>query len=131
MWTIQTEDGNTTVGIDEQHGDGDDDDAGSDISLHTMYNKVIYAEGLFLNLDWLRGGVPVAAEIMTGRAQFDGRRFYRENSGWNPRSELAFAGRTGTTEESGVREGGLVKTTPPHQDGQRQKIRGYMRGPRY
>ena len=45
------------------------------------------------------------------------------------RSELAFTGRTGTTAELAVREGGLVKTIPPHQDGQRQKKSGVREGP--
>ena len=30
--------------------------------------------------------------------------------GWNPQGELAFTGRTETTSELGVREGGLVTT---------------------
>ena len=82
-----------------------------------MNNKGIYAEGLFLNLDRPRGGDPVAAEIMAGRELVGGRGSYRGHSVWNPRSELAVAGRTGTTAESGLRKGGLVKTIPPHQDG--------------
>ena len=113
---FQTEYGNTTVGISKQHGDGEDNDAGSEISLLLLYDKGIYADGLFLNLDRLRGGVPVAAEIMAGRARVSGRGSYRGHSGWNPRSELAFAFRMGTTAESGVCKGGLVKTIPPHQD---------------
>ena len=34
-----------------------------------MNNKIILDEGLFLNLDWLRGSVPVSAEIMSGPAR--------------------------------------------------------------
>ena len=71
-------------------------------------------EGRVVNLDCPRGGVPVASEIMTGRAQVVGRGSYRVHSGWNLRSELAFSGITGAA-ESGVRKGGLVKTMPPHQ----------------
>ena len=48
---IQTEAGNATVGSVKRHGDGDDDNAGSDISLLTLYSKGIHDEGLFLNLD--------------------------------------------------------------------------------
>ena len=58
---IQTDSGNATVGSRDRHGDGDDDDAGSNISLLPMNYKGIYSEGIFLNLDWPRGGVPVAA----------------------------------------------------------------------
>ena len=65
---IQTEAGNATVGSVKRHGDGDDDNAGSDISLLTLYSKGIHDEGLFLNLDRPRGGVPVAAEIKAGKA---------------------------------------------------------------
>ena len=39
---------------------------------------------------------------------------YRGNLGWNPRSELAFLGRTGTTAELGVRKEATVqRPTPP------------------
>ena len=58
---IQTDSGNATVGSRDRHGDRDDDDAGSNISLLPMNYKGIYSEGIFLNLDWPRGGVPVAA----------------------------------------------------------------------
>ena len=64
---IQTNSGNATVGSGERHVNGGDDDAGSEISLLPLNNKRIYAEGLFLNLDRPRGGVPVAAEIMAGQ----------------------------------------------------------------
>ena len=56
---IQTEAGNATVGSGEQHGDGDDDDAGFEISLILLNDKGIYAEGLFLNLDQPGDGVLV------------------------------------------------------------------------
>ena len=65
---FQTEAGNATVGSGKRHGDGDNYDAGSEISLLLLYNKGIHDEGLFLNLDRPRGGVPVASEIMAGRA---------------------------------------------------------------
>ena len=58
---IQTEAGNATIGSDKRHGNGDDDDAGSDIYLLLLNNKGIHAEGHLLNLDQPRGGVPVAA----------------------------------------------------------------------
>ena len=105
---IHTEDGNATVGSGKRYDDGDNYDAGSEISLLSMNNKGIYAEGLFLILDGPRGGVPVAGEIMARRAGIGGRRSCRGNLGWNSRSELAFTGRTGTTEELVVRKGGLV-----------------------
>ena len=60
LWIFQTEAGNTTVGSCERHGDGDDDGVGSDISLLPLYDKGIYYDGIFLNLDRPRGGVPVA-----------------------------------------------------------------------
>ena len=66
---IQTEAGNATVGSDERHGDGDDDDAGSEIPLLPLNDKGIHAEDLFLNLDRPRVGIPVAAEIMARRAR--------------------------------------------------------------
>ena len=69
---IHTEAGNATIRSDDRHGDGDDDDAGSEISLLLLNDKIIYAEGLFLNLDRPRGDVPVAAEIMAGRARVSG-----------------------------------------------------------
>ena len=59
---FQTEAMNATVGSGERHGDGDDDSAGSDISLLLLYDKGIYFDGIFLNLDRPRGGVPVASE---------------------------------------------------------------------
>ena len=100
-----------------RHGDGDDNDSGYEISFLTLNDKGIYAERLFLNLDQPHGVVPVAAEIMAGRARIGGRGSYRGHSGWNPQSELDFVGGTGTTAESGVHEGGLVKTIPNHQEG--------------
>ena len=45
----------------ERHGDGDDDDTGSDISLLPLNDKGIYSERLFLNLSRPHGGVPVTA----------------------------------------------------------------------
>ena len=63
---IQTEARNVTIGSGERYGDGDDDEAGSEISLLPLNDKGIYAEGLFLNLYRPRGGVPVEAEIMVG-----------------------------------------------------------------
>ena len=50
---------------------------------------------------------------MAGRAQVGGQGSYRGHSGWNLRSELAFAGRTGNTVESGVRKGAVVQTRNP------------------
>ena len=82
-----------------------------------MNDKIIDAEGHFLNLDRPRGDVPVASEIMAGQVQVGGWVSYREHLGWNPRSEFDFTVRTGTMSELGVREGGLVKTIPTHQDG--------------
>ena len=73
LWIIQTEAGDATVGGGKWYGDGDDDDAGSDISLHPLNEKGIYAEGPFLDLDWLNGGVPVAAEIMLVQARVSGK----------------------------------------------------------
>ena len=35
-----------------QHGDGDDDEAGSEISFLTLSNKGIHAEGIFEFLNW-------------------------------------------------------------------------------
>ena len=86
------------------------------MSLLPLKDKGIYAEGLFLNLDRSRGGVPVTAEIMVGRERVSGRVSYRGHLGCNPRSDLDFTGRTGTTAELGVRKEGLVKTIPPNQD---------------
>ena len=43
------------------------------MSLLPLKDKGIYAEGLFLNLDRQRGGVPVTPEIMVGRARFGGQ----------------------------------------------------------
>ena len=59
---------NATVGSDERHGDGDGDKAGSEISLINLNDKGIHAEGIFLNSDRSRGGIPVAARIMAGKA---------------------------------------------------------------
>ena len=70
---IQTEDGNANVGSGNWNGNVDNNDAGSEISLLPLNNKGIYAEGLFLNLDWTRGGVPVASEIMSGQARVGGQ----------------------------------------------------------
>ena len=58
---FQTEAGYAEIGIIKRHGDGDDDDAGSDIFLLPLNDKGIYAEGLFLNLDRLHSGVTFAA----------------------------------------------------------------------
>ena len=58
---IQTEAGNATIGSYKRYGDGDDTDAGSDISLLPLNDKYINTEGPFLNLDRPRGGVPVAS----------------------------------------------------------------------
>ena len=69
MQIIQTEAGNATIGSGERHDDGYDDDAGSDISLLPLKNKGIHFEGLFLNLDRMRRGVAVTAEIMAGQAR--------------------------------------------------------------
>ena len=110
---LHTEAGNATVGSGERHGDRDEDDAGFDISPLPLYDKGIHDEGLLLNLGRPHGGVPVAEEIMARRARVGGRESYRGNSGWNPRSDLDFLGRTGTTAELGVCEGGQVKTIPP------------------
>ena len=52
----------------ERHGDEDNDDAESEISLLMLNDKGINAKGLFLNLDRPRGSVPIASEIMTGQA---------------------------------------------------------------
>ena len=73
-------------------------------------------EGWTCNLDRPHGGVPVAAEIIAGRAHIGGQGSYIKHLGWNPQSELSFAGIMGNTVESGFRERGLVKTIPPHQD---------------
>ena len=61
---IQTESGTFTVGSSDWYGDGDDSDVGSKISLLPLNNKLVNAEGLFLNLNRPRGGVTVAAEII-------------------------------------------------------------------
>ena len=73
LGTIHTEAGNTPVWSGKRHGNGYDDDTGSERSLILLNNKGIYSEGLFLNLDRTRGGVPVAAEIMSGLAQVGGQ----------------------------------------------------------
>ena len=61
---IHIEAGNATVGRGEQNGDVDGDDLGSDTSLLLLNDKGIRTEGIFCNLDWPHGGVPVVAEIM-------------------------------------------------------------------
>ena len=48
MRIIQTEAGNATVGRGKRHVGGDDDNAGSEISIFLLNDKLIYAEGLFL-----------------------------------------------------------------------------------
>ena len=78
---FQTESGNATVGSSKRHGDGDNDDKVSEISVLPLYNKGIYADDLFLNLYQPLGGVPFAAEIMAGQAQVGGRGSYRGHSG--------------------------------------------------
>ena len=58
--------------------------------------------------------------LMVGRAQVGGQGSYRKHSSWNLQSELDFAGRTGTTAESGVRTGAMVQTpTPPTKTGRK------------
>ena len=96
---IHTEAGNATVGSGDRHGTGEDDDAGSEIYLLPLNDKGICAKGVFLNLDWLCSGVPVAAEITTRQVRSGGQRSYTKYSGYNLRSELAFSGRLGTTAE--------------------------------
>ena len=86
---IHTEAGNATLESGEWHGDGDVDDAGSEIYLLPLNDKGIHAEGLFLNLYWLRVGVTVAAEIMAVRVRVSVRGSYGGHLGWNPRVELA------------------------------------------
>ena len=54
-------------GSSDQNGDVDDNDAGSEIYLN---DKGIHVEVIFLNLGRPRGGLPVTAEIMAGRAQY-------------------------------------------------------------
>ena len=61
MRIIKTESGNATVGNGKQDSDEDKNDLGSEISILYMNDKIILDEDLFLNLDWLRGGVPVSA----------------------------------------------------------------------
>ena len=108
---IHTEAGNATVGSGEKHGDGDNDDAGYEISILPLNDKGIHTEVPLLNLDRPRGSVPVAAEILAGQARIGGRGSYGGNLGCNMRGELDFTCRTKTTVELGVSEGGLV-TTP-------------------
>ena len=57
----------------ERHGDEDNDDAGSEISLLLLNYKGIYDEVLFLNLDRPHGGVSIVAEIMAGQARVRGK----------------------------------------------------------
>ena len=57
---IHTEAWNATIGIREQHGDQDDDDAGYEISLLLLNDKDIHAGVPLLNLDQPRGGVTAA-----------------------------------------------------------------------
>ena len=73
---IQTEAENATVGSDDWHGDRDDDNVRSEISLLPLNHKVIHDEGLFLHLDRPCSGVPIAAEIVAGRARVSGRVSY-------------------------------------------------------
>ena len=61
---IQIEAGNNTIGSGEQHGDGDNNDKGSEISSLILNDKGIHTEVPFLNLDQPRGGVPVAVETL-------------------------------------------------------------------
>ena len=70
---------------------------GSKISLFPLNYKCIHAEGLFLSLDWPGGSVPVAEEIVVGKARVGGWGSYGTHSGWNQRGELDFTGRTETT----------------------------------
>ena len=65
---IQTKADSVTVWSGDRHGDEDNDDAESEISLLMLNDKGINAKGLFLNLDRPRGSVPIASEIMTGQA---------------------------------------------------------------
>ena len=58
---VQTEARNATVGSGKRHGDRDYDDAGSEISLLTLNDKGINAEGMFLNLDRPCGDFTVTA----------------------------------------------------------------------
>ena len=67
-----------------QHGDGEKNEAGSDISLLLLNDKSVRAEGLFLDLDRTGGGVPVAKEIVARRARVGGRGYYGGHSVWNP-----------------------------------------------
>ena len=107
---IQTEDRNKTVESGKQHVDGDDNGAGCDISLLLLNDKGIHPEVLLLNFYRPGGSVPVAEEIVTGRAQVGGRGSYGGNLGWNPQGELDLTGITETTAESGVHEEDLVTT---------------------
>ena len=120
--------GNKTVGSGKRHGDGENDDAGSDKSLLPLNNKCIHAEGILLNLDRPCGGVPVAAEIMGGRALVGRWGSYGGNLGWNPWGELDFTGRTETTAELGLHEGDLFTTPflPTRMD--RKKYLGVRKG---
>ena len=79
---IHNEAGNTTVGGGNRRESlcWTDNDAGSEIYLLPLNNKGIYTEVLFLNLDRPRGGVPVAAVIMTGQARVFGQE-------WDPDAE--------------------------------------------
>ena len=61
LWIIQTEAGIATVGSGKRHCDGYGDGSGYDMSLLTTNDKSIHAEGLFLNLDRPRRGVPISA----------------------------------------------------------------------
>ena len=73
MQIIQTEAGSATVGSSERHGDGYDNDTGSEICLLPLNNRGLYAEVLFLNLYRRHGGVPVTAEIVAERARVGGQ----------------------------------------------------------
>ena len=68
-WLVWSGFSRGAVGIGKRHGDGDDDGLLYEIYLLPLNNKGIHTEGLLLNLDQPRGSVPVAAEIMAGRAR--------------------------------------------------------------
>ena len=52
--------------------------------------------------------------LMVGRARVGVHGSYRGHSSCNPRSDLDFMGRTGTTADWGAREGAMVQTPTPH-----------------
>ena len=80
---IHTEAGNATIGSGNWHGDGDNYEAGSEISLLNLNDKVIHAEGIFLNLDWPHGSVLITPEIMAERLRVGGRESYGGRLGCN------------------------------------------------